>query len=479
MAKKETLIIIAKMLSTIVLVFMIVMQAHAAVVNYTLSTNDTYVDGNIAAEGDVHRYKITLSSAGTLTISCQGHDIRYTHFTLQNEELEDDFTFIEESVWDSSEETPKTNTQSRVLEKGIYYLSVKGYYNDSKGRYRVKAAFKPAGNNETEPNNTFQQAMELPANKTITGLISDRKQDNFDFYKIQVPSGQKITISYQGRIDYSTYSVWDKDYNLIKEETVWGASEESPVSNTFEDTLSAGIYYIKVVPYYDSGTGRYTISWTGSNITAAPTASAAASTTAAAAVTAPKKTEKTDKIVKGNGSGKVVFVDFLGCKIVKGKKKTLTTKILPADASNKKVIWKSGNTKVATVSSNGVVTAKSPGRVLITATAADGGGASTTRTFYVRPAKMKKPSVISSKKNRIRVKWKKVSGVSGYQVAVSKTKSFDKKTMKNMKQSKTSYAFKSLKSGKLYYIKMRAIYAINSKKILYGPWSNTVKKICK
>lgn len=56
----------------------------------------------------------------------------------------------------------------------------------------------------------------------------------------------------------------------------------------------------------------------------------------------------------------------------KGKKYTLKASIAPKNAANKAVVWKSSNTKIATVSSKGVVTAKSAGTTTITATAKDG-----------------------------------------------------------------------------------------------------------
>ena len=56
----------------------------------------------------------------------------------------------------------------------------------------------------------------------------------------------------------------------------------------------------------------------------------------------------------------------------KGKKYTLKASIAPKNAANKAVMWKSSNTKIATVSSKGVVTAKSAGTTTITATAKDG-----------------------------------------------------------------------------------------------------------
>lgn len=58
--------------------------------------------------------------------------------------------------------------------------------------------------------------------------------------------------------------------------------------------------------------------------------------------------------------------------LAEGKSETLTATVLPVDATNKNVTWKSSNTNVASVI-NGVVTAKSVGTATITATTVDGG----------------------------------------------------------------------------------------------------------
>lgn len=59
--------------------------------------------------------------------------------------------------------------------------------------------------------------------------------------------------------------------------------------------------------------------------------------------------------------------------VIKGKKFTLKPIFTPANATNKKVTWKSSNSKVATVSSGGVVTGVRGGSAIITAVSQDGG----------------------------------------------------------------------------------------------------------
>ena len=63
---------------------------------------------------------------------------------------------------------------------------------------------------------------------------------------------------------------------------------------------------------------------------------------------------------------------------------TLKATVTPSNATNKAVTWKSSNTKVATVSSSGKVTAKAAGTATITCTAKDGSGKSAACKITVR-----------------------------------------------------------------------------------------------
>ena len=68
-----------------------------------------------------------------------------------------------------------------------------------------------------------------------------------------------------------------------------------------------------------------------------------------------------------------VTLDKTSAEIFVGEKVTLIATVLPADATNKAVIWSSSNASVATVDVNGVFTGISEGTAIITVTTVDGG----------------------------------------------------------------------------------------------------------
>ncbi len=79
-----------------------------------------------------------------------------------------------------------------------------------------------------------------------------------------------------------------------------------------------------------------------------------------------------------------VTLNKTGATLMKNETLALKATVTPSNAANKAVTWKSSNTKIATVSSSGKVTAKSPGTVTITCTAKDGSGQKATCKITVR-----------------------------------------------------------------------------------------------
>lgn len=69
--------------------------------------------------------------------------------------------------------------------------------------------------------------------------------------------------------------------------------------------------------------------------------------------------------------------------------------------------------------------------------------------------------------------WKKVEGAKSYQICYSASKKFTSKKQITVKKNKV--LLKKLKSGKTYFLKVRA-YKVNGKKKVYGKWSRKIIK---
>ena len=120
-------------------------------------------------------------------------------------------------------------------------------------------------------------------------------------------------------------------------------------------------------------------------------------------------------IVTGKAKVTGITLDRTSAEVKRGEKLTLNATVSPSYASNKKVVWKSANTKIATVDANGSVTAKAPGRTKITVTSVENSSyqasctvtvpykityklnkgknnASNPSTYYGKKVTLKKPS---------------------------------------------------------------------------------------
>lgn len=99
----------------------------------------------------------------------------------------------------------------------------------------------------------------------------------------------------------------------------------------------------------------------------------------------------------------------------------------------------------------------------------------TAKPQSTTPAKTKVQKISTGKKS-ITAQWKKVAGVSAYQVQIATNKKFskNKKTFKVSKKS-TKVKIKKLKAKKVYYVRVRSYKKVNSKKV-YSKWS-TVRKV--
>nr|MDE5967155.1 metallophosphoesterase [Lachnospiraceae bacterium] len=140
--------------------------------------------------------------------------------------------------------------------------------------------------------------------------------------------------------------------------------------------------------------------------------------------------------------------------------------------------YASSDTGVVKVDEQGLVTIKGVGEAVITAYAAatDTKMAETKKIkITVRPRKQR-VNVSNKTKGKLQITWKRDKKVSGYELVYAADKKFKKDAEKlSVKKKNTdSYTLTGLKSGRTYYIKIRAYKKVKGKK-LYGAYSKTVK----
>ena len=154
------------------------------------------------------------------------------------------------------------------------------------------------------------------------------------------------------------------------------------------------------------------------------------------------------------GKAKVtgITLDRTSAEVKRGEKLTLNATVSPSYASNKKVVWKSANTKIATVDGNGSVTAKAPGRTKITVTSSENSSYQASCTVTV-------PYKITYKLNK------------GKNNASNPSTYYGKKvTLKN--PSRKGYAFAGWYTDAKFKKKITSISSsAKSDYILYAKWT--------
>ena len=104
--------------------------------------------------------------------------------------------------------------------------------------------------------------------------------------------------------------------------------------------------------------------------------------------------------------------------------------------------------------------------------------AAPTKAPVKAPAKVTISSVKRNSSKKATVKWKKISGVAGYQVTYAVKSNFKGAKTKDVSKNKISYTITDLKKGTVYYVKVRAYKKDSKGKKVLGKYS-TVKKIKK
>ncbi len=308
--------------------------------------------------------------------------------------------------------------------------------------------------NRIEPTCTQEGILSYMASVTVDGNVySDKKEE------IIPASGHT-----GGTADCGTQAVCDacsQMYGELNPENHTGDTEIRDAIDASCITVgySGDVYCTKCGRIIASGTelpvtGHQFGSWT---VVKAATYTAFGEEERSCSVCAEKETRTIEKLVRRSIRVKSIKITGIASKIAAGKKIKLTASVSPANASNKKITWKTSNIKVASVNANGVVTLKKNSggkRVTITATAKDGSKVTARYTIISMKGSVKAVK-ISGKKTVKAGKTLKLKG------KVTASKGANKKlkwSSSNKKYATVSSSgkVKALKAGKRKKVKITA-----------------------
>ena len=203
-----------------------------------------------------NRHMIQIREAGDLSVKLMAFS-GMNYVRLFDEEM---VKLYDKDLY-GSESAPAIAEIDFDLLPGVYYLQYECTNGaNSEGDYRVKAEFSPAGNNETEPNDTNKKAMPLETGKAVTGFLTkalgtaakpSEKVDTVDYYSFVVDEDQKMKITYTPEKKNGNFQLFNADMVTQRRQNV----SSSPY--VCEMNLKAGTYYICISSLNEAG--KYTL----------------------------------------------------------------------------------------------------------------------------------------------------------------------------------------------------------------------------
>lgn len=197
-------------------------------------------------------YKLTVPQDGKVTIKAMAY-MGYLNYQLYNQDLSKKIESA--SYFNGSETAPATNTYEYVLSAGTYYIKMSKDYRN--GKYKLCVSFVGYGVTDFGAN-SYDSPLALSMGSEMTGAITET--DTEDWYRLTVPSSGYYSVKICTYMKYLDYTFYNSDLSKeIGSASYFYGSETAPATKTYDYTLSAGTYYIKMAKDYD--TGKYILSW--------------------------------------------------------------------------------------------------------------------------------------------------------------------------------------------------------------------------
>ncbi len=232
----------------------------SAATPYTIG-NTIY--GSITSTSTKDFYKFNLPSSGRITLIVNAYIAR-SYYNI--------YDANGNTIWSSGDRDWNDTTEKLSLNEiidltsGTYYLSIDEWYHT--GNYNFKILFTSAGESFKESgygnNNNISSAISISLNTTYKGQIAEN--DDKDFYKFNLSSSGRITLSANAYIARSYYNIYDTNGNNVWDsgDRDWNSTTEKLALNEIID-LTSGTYYLSIDEWYHTGNYDFKISFTSAS----------------------------------------------------------------------------------------------------------------------------------------------------------------------------------------------------------------------
>jgi len=206
----------------------------------TLPAESASLDFAIDYAGDVDFFKITINKKSLFTANTQlDTDTFGTLYDRSGQILmEDDDGYAD-----------KNFKISMTVEPGTYYLSVKDYYPEKWGTYKLTYTLNDLAD---DFGNAISEASPITFTQPIDAAIN--YPDDSDYFKLTIEQPGTIEIATQG--DTDTFgALLDSNGAELATDDDNGGLKNFKIAKS----LTPGIYFIRVKDYYSDRTGAYTL----------------------------------------------------------------------------------------------------------------------------------------------------------------------------------------------------------------------------
>lgn len=216
---------------------------------YNITLGST-IQGTVSDSNRTNVYRFNVIEAGKVTFNMTSY-LRYYHIYLYDNNGTEIWSETY-NYWNDSLEYIN-DIFNIYLEKGAYSLAIEGH--DGKEKYTLKTAFSSAGTNTPEPNNSFNNAVEVKFGNSYTGIFAPN--DRFDNFHFTLTKSGRVSVQFTSYLPYYHYYLYDKSGKELDSFTYnsWNESQ-GYITDLYSHDLEKGEYYIKAQTFNDY-TGKY------------------------------------------------------------------------------------------------------------------------------------------------------------------------------------------------------------------------------